>query len=197
MCNKAHQAESEVSVLVNEEPTEVSMNEVLWRQRKRRKRRKNKVSRARRYAKRQATMARRRRHQLRKFMLSFDPPEVRTVYRRIIAPTDLSEGSGEDDYADVEPEVGVSGLGENCRKSRKRARNEENWKRNKIKRARERGDSYVNGRGVTVPAKHAAVDQNLCRTKCRFHCNDKLDCRQSIFGAYYDMTSSAKDAYLF
>ena len=52
---------------------------------------------------------------------------------------------------------------------------------------------------MTVPSKRAAVGQNLCRMKCRFHCNDKVDtdCRESIFSAHYGLTSGAKDAYLF
>ena len=126
--------------------------------------------------------------QLRKEMLSFEPPEKTTVFRRVIPPT---EDSSDDEIIRFSKRI--------QKKSRKRVRNEDLWKRNLIKIARQKGEAYINHKGERVAAKHAPVDETLCRTGCKFKCNEHFDnaTRSEVFDAYYALTPGAHDVYLY
>ena len=79
-------------------------------------------------------------------------------------------------------------------------RNEDSWKRNQIKIARQSGRAYIGADGKEVPAKKPPLNTCLCQQKCRRQCSSKLDDakRETIFGSYYTMPDeSTKNAYLF
>ncbi|XP_048125447.1 uncharacterized protein LOC125311430 [Alosa alosa] len=59
----------------------------------------------------------------------------------------------------------------NTQRGRKRQRNVENWKRNKRKRLRNSGKSYVNSRGLPVQGRR--VREKNCAS-CRYRCNEKF-----------------------
>ena len=125
---------------------------------------------------------------LRMLMTSFEAPEKPIIFRRVIPP---SETSDEEDGNDIDIDVGSQ------QKSRKRHRNKNLWKRNKIKRAREKGEYYVSYTGEVIEAKSAPLREVLCR--CKFKCNDGLSDNQRllIFNAYYNLSTEAKNTYLF
>lgn len=87
--------------------------------------------------------------------------------------------------------------------SRKRQRKPDEWKRNKQKIRRQRGEEYVRVtgkmKGTTAPAKSNSIGKQLCPENCRFQCNINLsdDARKSIFDYYYSVDQQAKDAFLF
>ena len=106
-------------------------------------------------------MMRRKRLNLRRKMLSFDPPEKVTIFRRLRFIHDSSDSS--DAFASDGESIPVKP--EDSKTSRKRVRNVEGWKRNKIKRARESGSAYISHRGVHVSVKKPCVKSCLCREK--------------------------------
>ena len=141
----------------------------------------------------------RRRHliALRRQMLSFEPPP-RLKYKRVIPPADSSDDSDVDEMPEVVNSPITDELDTWQKTSRKRCRNPEKWKRNRIKKARTSGSMYVNYRGETVAAKKPKIDVPLCHNRCRFKCSDKIDneLRNQIFAAFYSMTAHAQDVYL-
>jgi len=130
-------------------------------------------------------MMRRKRLNLRRKMLSFDPPEKVTIFRRLRFIHDSSDSS--DDFTSDGESIPVKP--EESKTSRKRVRNVDGWKRNKIKRARESGSAYVSHKGVFVSAKRPCVKSCLCREKCRYRCSEKVNdaSRQEIFSRFYGM----------
>lgn len=60
------------------------------------------------------------------------------------------------------------------KRSRKRKRNPDNWKRNRCKRAYQRGDSFQNEKGQDRPGKVSAVGKQLCYKNCRKKCNENV-----------------------
>ena len=140
-------------------------------------------------------MMRRKRLNLRRKMLSFDQPDKVTIFRRLRFIHDSSD-SDDDFTSDVER---IPVKPEDSKTSRKRVRNVDGWKRNKIKRARESGSAYISHRGVHVSAKKPCVKSCLCREKCRYHCSENVNdaSRQEIFSRFYGLTSTAQDAHLF
>ena len=140
----------------------------------------------------------RRRHliALRRQMLSFEPPP-RLKYKRVIPPPESSDDSDVDKMPEVVSLI-TEELDTSQKTSRKRVRNPEKWKRNRIKKARNSGSSYVNYRGETVAAKKPKIDGPLCRDQRRFKCSDKIDneSRNQIFAAFCTMTAHSQDVYL-
>ena len=131
--------------------------------------------------------------ELRKKMLAFEPLEEITVFQRVIPPP---ESSDEDIMDDVPIDMAKELDGKN---SRKRKRNPDNWKRNKVKRARQHGEAYTNYAGDRVSAKSAAVGEMLCHSKCKFKCTERVDdeCRSMVFSSFYDLNSDAQNVHLF
>ena len=73
-------------------------------------------------------------------------------------------------------------------KSWKRIRKVENWKKNKRKIKRARGEEYVSTTGNTVPAKNVAVSRPIdCR--CPLKCCDKItnDRQNQLRDQFYEM----------
>lgn len=67
-----------------------------------------------------------------------------------------------------------------------RVRNEDSWKRNCRKRAREKGDSYISVVGKPVPARSVKpVDCTSCMYKCSSHISEEE--RQELFKIYWDL----------
>ncbi|CAG9826481.1 unnamed protein product [Diabrotica balteata] len=73
-------------------------------------------------------------------------------------------------------------------KSRKRKRNEQNWKRNIAKSRKQRGEAYLSSRGKYVPG---VVMKDACLATCKRKCTEKFSYeeRLSIFRRYYQLES--------
>lgn len=159
------------------------------------------------------TVAKRRRRELQVKMFSFSPPERRTVYRRIVVQYDSDDECDGDNNVYENIELPRQALPDNLgdferqgsgemehRKTRKRTRNESEWKRNVRKQARLQGQSYVSSRGKVIAAQVPPVDENLCgKTKCRLDCSGKVDneARKRIMCDYYGISAEAQNAHLF
>ena len=126
-------------------------------------------------------------------MLSFKPK-----YNRIIIAAS-SDSDVSEEHTDTVRTVIDMPAGNDRKMSRKRKRNPENWKRNKVKVAREKGHSYVDSAGKTVPEKTSACGKNLCSSGCRFKCNEHVsdENRSIIFEKYHELTGDAQNVYLF
>ena len=84
------------------------------------------------------------------------------------------------------------------KKTRKRFRNTNSWKKNAAKIARSRGMSYFNSSGVEVAGKTASITEELCHSNCRWKCSDITSkARADIHEAFYCLDTEAKNAYLF
>lgn len=84
------------------------------------------------------------------------------------------------------------------KKSRKRIRDEKNWKKKKAAFARERGKEYISYKGEVVPAKEVKLGL-LCTEKCRLKCSQKFDAnsRREIHSRFYKLDVNAKNSLLF
>lgn len=73
-------------------------------------------------------------------------------------------------------------------KSRKRTRNEGNWKRNVAKSRRQRGEAYISARGKPVPG---VTMKDTCSATCTRKCREKFshEERLSVFRRYYQLES--------
>jgi hypothetical protein len=81
--------------------------------------------------------------------------------------------------------------------TKKRTRNESEWKRKKAAYLRELGKSYVTQKGVSVPEKKVQTD-NLCKGICRYKCNNfNEEHRHQIFSHFYKLDINAKNTLLF
>nr|CAI5864751.1 unnamed protein product [Callosobruchus analis] len=71
--------------------------------------------------------------------------------------------------------------------TRKRSRKQNTWKKNNAALARQRGETYVNQRGRTIPAKVVNLG-TLCSENCKKKCSDQLGTkeRQNMFSRYYE-----------
>ena len=85
--------------------------------------------------------------------------------------------------------------------SKTRKRDEGCWRRNIIKKAREKGEAYVShsGHAVAVARKEPPLDEPLCYSKCRFKCSERItnEARQKIFDDFYRLDYEAQNAHLF
>lgn len=74
------------------------------------------------------------------------------------------------------------------KKSRKRKRNPNKWKKNVAKNRRQHGESYVSSRGKYVPGVSL---MDPCTTKCRRKCSTKIsnEDRLKIFQKYYQLNT--------
>ena len=151
------------------------------------------------------TPAKRRRRALRHRMLSFSPPRVKTVFKRVIVPFDSSDDGSDADLdktSDIQTPAAnsIAEAQHQPQQSRKRLRNESGWKRNIKKQARVDGRAYVNSQGRLIGEKTAKVDQILCgKSECRLKCSSRVDnnARLKIFSEYYSLSSEAQNAHLF
>ncbi|XP_039301648.1 uncharacterized protein LOC111046358, partial [Nilaparvata lugens] len=75
--------------------------------------------------------------------------------------------------------------GSAIKKSRKRIRSENTWRRNEIKRKRNRGESYKNWRGVHVEQRTIKEVCNNCRMKCASKFTE--DERLAIFTEFWNL----------
>ena len=99
--------------------------------------------------------------------MSFEVPDKPVIFRRVIPPPEtFDEEAGNDIDKDDESQ----------QKSRKRHRNKNLWKRNMLKHAREKDESYISYTGEMIEAKSAPVGEALCR--CKFKCNDNISDNQ-------------------
>lgn len=81
------------------------------------------------------------------------------------------------------------------KQTRKRARNPAEWKREKRKRLRIAGKSYVNSRGDIVNERKIGADCK-CRRKCYSRVPEEM--RNKLFDGYYSLNShDEQNAYLF
>lgn len=82
--------------------------------------------------------------------------------------------------------------------SRKRPRNEDEWKKKRAALAREQGKAYITYKGKEMPAKEVNLG-NLCNENCRLRCGEKLDSesRTKIHTSFYKLDINAKNALLF
>lgn len=82
--------------------------------------------------------------------------------------------------------------------TRKRLRSPNDWKRNKDKLARQKGQKYTNCGGVTVPTKQPPVGIQLCTRKCRLRCDEIHDDeRLRIFAYLLNSTTLTRTAKIF
>ena len=82
--------------------------------------------------------------------------------------------------------------------TRKRLRSPNDWKRNKDKLARQKGQKYTNCGGVTVPTKQPPVGIQLCTRKCRLRCDEIHDDeRLRIFTEFYNLDENGKNIHIF
>lgn len=83
------------------------------------------------------------------------------------------------------------------KKSKKRKRNPNEWKRRKAALAREKGQAYSSQSGKEVPQKEINLG-TLCNLNCRFKCS-KIDHeqRKKIFDNFYSLTTDAKNTLIF
>ena len=133
---------------------------------------------------RTARLQRRQRLALRRSMLSFGPrDDTVPVYRRIRFMRDLSD---EDEGNSCDECVGIIDESDHVtvpsapkvtatKTSRKRKRDEANWQRNKIKKAREAGLEHVNYSGQSIPEKQPILSGTLCNVTCRYKCTQNID----------------------
>ena len=81
-------------------------------------------------------------------------------------------------------------------RSRKRKRQEQNWKNNIRKRLRQSGREYTDVRGNTV-RKREIRNKKDCAGKCRFKCivNVSAKERKNIFDKFWSYSDSGKNAF--
>lgn len=81
--------------------------------------------------------------------------------------------------------------------SKKRVRNESEWKKKKQALAREKGESYISYKGVQMEAKNT-VSMDLCGDKCRLKCNEKFNIeeKKQVLAEFYNLDVNAKNALL-
>lgn len=88
----------------------------------------------------------------------------------------------------IEEVVMQDNLNENepQKRTRKRHRNEDSWKRNQIKIKRNKGESYINWKNKVVPEK---TMKNGCQS-CRLQCQNRFnkDQRLAIFKTYWNLS---------
>ncbi|KAL2086584.1 hypothetical protein ACEWY4_017643 [Coilia grayii] len=79
----------------------------------------------------------------------------------------------------------------NTQRGRKRQRNVENWKKNKRKRLRNSGQSYMNSHGIQVPGRR--MREKNCAS-CRYKCNKNFpeEVREKIFKYFWEMGDAAR-----
>jgi len=79
------------------------------------------------------------------------------------------------------------------KKSRKRQRNEKNWKRDVRKRLRQSGVAYVDSKGNSQPA-HQVNSRKQCDGVCKFKCTEKVTAeRQSLlFERFWKLSDTEK-----
>jgi hypothetical protein len=138
------------------------------------------------------------RKDLRKRMLSFEEPDKLPVYSRLILPEDWDDSDASADGPTDVSQKNQESI-QLMKKSRKRQINMEDWKRNRIKRARAAGESYLGHNGNVVEKKVPPLEKSLCTAGCRFKCSQTVndEAREGIFNAYYSLSNEAKDVYLF
>lgn len=97
---------------------------------------------------------------------------------------------------DIEPvqEGGVeSGMEEDAKtpQEEEKDRDVDNWKRNRRKRLRNSGQSYINSHSIHVPRRK--VRERNCAS-CRYKCNQNFPepVRESIFQHYWEMGDAAR-----
>lgn len=75
--------------------------------------------------------------------------------------------------------------------SRKRQRNEKNWKQNQIKKNKNEGKSYINSKGRTITEKKIGP---ACEGKCKYNCSRKIteDQRNKLFQMYWELGDVTK-----
>ncbi|GFN76111.1 DNA repair protein rhp54 [Plakobranchus ocellatus] len=85
---------------------------------------------------------------------------------------------------------------ESSRSRRKGIRNPQQWKANVRKRQREGGQSYIDRKGRTIPARKLDMEKG-CQGTCRFKCNQNIcgDERQCIFDAFWGLTDEGKSHF--
>lgn len=78
----------------------------------------------------------------------------------------------------------------NTQRGRKRQRNVDNWKKNKRKRLRNSGQSYMNSHGIQVPRR---MREKNCAS-CRYKCNENFpeEVREKVFEYYWEMGDASK-----
>jgi hypothetical protein len=81
------------------------------------------------------------------------------------------------------------------KRSRKRAKSENKWKRNVRKENYQKGLKHVNSVNKEVNAKEL---QPTCDQKCYFKCNSKISHneRQQLFDSYYSCNFAGKRAFI-
>lgn len=81
------------------------------------------------------------------------------------------------------------------KKSRKRKRNTEQWKRNKAAALKSKGEEYMSQKGVIIPAKLVNLGI-LCSKSCRFKCSTTIDTetRKQLFNSFYKMEINVKNS---
>lgn len=79
----------------------------------------------------------------------------------------------------------------NTQRGRKRQRNVDNWKKNKRKRLRNSGQSYMNSHGIQVPRRR--MREKNCAS-CRYKCNENFpeEVREKVFEYYWEMGDAAR-----
>lgn len=83
------------------------------------------------------------------------------------------------------------------KRTRKRKRNPQAWKKNQRKEKYQQGQEYVSSKGTTRPAK--VIDAGkYCNQNCRFHCREKnnFELRSKIKQSYYSLDQNGKYAFL-
>lgn len=82
--------------------------------------------------------------------------------------------------------------------SKKRHKNENEWKRKKSAIGREKGEEYLSQKGKLIPRKKIN-EEMLCKEKCRLKCTNKfnLEAREAILKKYYSLDVNSKNALLF
>lgn len=93
----------------------------------------------------------------------------------------------ESDYV-PEPEIPHANSESVIKKSKKRRRNSNEWKKNKAKKLRNLGKSYTNSKNKIVPEKKI---KNSCKNSCRQKCSQKFSENQriNIFSEYWCLGS--------
>lgn len=94
--------------------------------------------------------------------------------------------------------IGDSSSGEDigARKSRKRTRNEDQWKKNIRKRQRQSGKEYKDSKG-NIQRKREIKNRKDCNGKCKFRCslNITSEERDLIFTKFWNLSDDGKNAF--
>ena len=81
--------------------------------------------------------------------------------------------------------------------TRKLSLNQQDWERNKRKRAHQSGKAYINSRGKFVQAKDIKSKKD-CNSGCKFKCCEKVNkvTQEKIFLDFYKLDSNGKHSFI-